>query len=80
MEEALNWFKWLEPSDTKIVWMKASGERWKTICYLVGLSRPAAWQHWAASLCAIALRLNGQRVPKHRSQMRIPDRPTRDWP
>jgi hypothetical protein len=70
MEQTLDWFKWLEPPDTKIVWMRASGKRWKMICYQVGLSRSAAWQHWAAALCSIAMRLNGQRVPKRLSQMR----------
>jgi len=28
--------------------------------------RPAAWQHWSAALCVIAMKLNGERVPKHR--------------
>jgi uncharacterized protein DUF6362 len=70
MEETFDWFKWLEPVDTKIVWMRASGERWKTICWQVGLSRPAAWQHWVTALCTIAMKLNGERVPKHRSQIR----------
>jgi uncharacterized protein DUF6362 len=75
MEETLGWFKWLEPPDTKIVWLRASGKRWKMICYQVGLSRPAAWQHWATALCSIAMRLNGERVPKHRVRTAHPRYP-----
>ena len=78
MEETLDWFKWLEPPDTKIVWLRANGMRWKQICYQVGLSRPAAWQHWASALCAIAMKLSGKRVAKNQSHLRIPARPTRD--
>jgi hypothetical protein len=32
MEEALGWLPRLEPIDAKIVWLRASGERWKSIC------------------------------------------------
>jgi hypothetical protein len=70
MDVTLDWLKWLEPTDLKIVWMRASGERWKTICWKVGLSRPAAWQHWVAALCVIAMKLNGERVPRYRSHMK----------
>ena len=58
MEETLTWLAWLEPADAKIVWLRASGERWKTICWKVGLSRAAANERWLYSLCAIAWRLN----------------------
>jgi hypothetical protein len=57
-------------TDRKIVWLRASGERWKNICWKIGLSRPAAWQRWSAALCAIAMKLNPERVPKHRSRVR----------
>ena len=40
MEQALGWLAWLEPLDAKIVWLRASGERWKAICWQVGLARP----------------------------------------
>jgi hypothetical protein len=42
---------------TREVWLRASGERWKNICWKIGLSRPAAWQHWAVALCVIARRV-----------------------
>jgi Domain of unknown function (DUF6362) len=36
-EETLTWTACLDPVDGKIVWMRAHGERWKTICWTVGL-------------------------------------------
>lgn len=71
MEEALGWLMWLEPADRKLVWMRASGERWKVVCYSLGLARSAAHQHWLYALCLISLRLNGQRVPTKRSRQHI---------
>lgn len=60
MEETLDWLKWLEPIDRKVVWLRASGERWKTVCWKVGLQRAAAHEHWLYALCVIAWRLNGR--------------------
>ena len=31
MDAALPWLLWLAPLDAKIVWRRASGERWKSI-------------------------------------------------
>ena len=61
MEEALTWLRWLEPIDAKIVWGRASGERWKSICWRVGLERAAANEHFQYALCLIAWRLKGRR-------------------
>ncbi|MBD3763077.1 DUF6362 family protein, partial [Rhizorhabdus sp.] len=44
--------------DGKIVWMKAHDERWKNICWHVGLCHAAAHQHWRYGLSLIALNLN----------------------
>jgi len=71
MEETLTWTACLDPVDGKIVWMRAHGERWKTICWTVGLQRSAAHEHWLYSLCIIAFRLNRQSVPKLRSRRYI---------
>jgi hypothetical protein len=68
MEEALGWLHWLEPLDTKIVWLRSSGDRWKGICFKLGLSRSAAHRHWQYALSVIALRLNGRRVSGKRSR------------
>jgi hypothetical protein len=59
MEGTLGWASWLEPIDAKIMWMRASGTRWKQICWTVGLARAAAHEHWLYALCIIAWRLNG---------------------
>jgi hypothetical protein len=71
MEETLQWLRWLEPIDAKIVWQRANGERWKAICYQVGLARAAANEHWLYALCRIAWRLNGWRRAQPRSKRRL---------
>jgi len=71
MEETLTWTACLEPTDGKIVWMKAHGQRWKTICWTVGLQRSAAHQHWVYGLCVIALTLNKRRFNRRLSKRRI---------
>jgi len=67
MEEALAWLRWLEPLDAKIVWLRAGGERWKGICWKVGLTRSATHRHWQYALSVITLRLSDRRVPMKRS-------------
>jgi len=71
MEETLRWLPWLEPIDARIVWLRASGERWKTICWKVGLGRTAANQHWLYALCVIAWKLNGREPSRRRSRRQI---------
>jgi hypothetical protein len=71
MEEALGWLRWLEPTDARIVWLRANGERWKTICWKVGLARTAANQHWLYALCVIVWRLNGREPSRRRSRQHI---------
>ncbi len=71
MEETLGWTVGLDPIDGKIVWMRAHGERWKTICWKVGLARAAANEHWLYALCVIAWRLNGRRVLGKRSRRHV---------
>jgi hypothetical protein len=71
MEETLTWTIGLDPVDGKIVWMRAFGERWKTICWTVGLQRSAAHEHWLYALCVIAWRLNGRRLSRNASKRRV---------
>ena len=71
MDETLSWLTWLDPVDAKIVWLRATGERWKTICWKVGLGRAAANEHWLFGLCVIAWRLNGRHRPTHTSKRRL---------
>ena len=65
MEATLGWMPWLEPVEAKIAWLRASGTRWKEICWEVGLARAAAHEHWLYALCVIAWRLNGRERVKH---------------
>ena len=71
MEETLSWLRWLERPDAKIVWLRASGERWKAICWTVGLARTAANQRWIYALCVIAWKLNGREPLRRRSRAHI---------
>ena len=71
MEETLSWTVGLDPIDGKIIWMRAYGERWKTICWTVGLQRSAAHQHWLYALCVIAFRLNGRRLSRSHSKQQV---------
>ena len=71
MEQTLGWMPWLEPVDAKIVWLRASGTRWKEICWEVGLARAAAHEHWLYALCVIAWRLNGRERLNHMGRRRL---------
>ncbi len=69
-DEAMEWLKWLEPDDARIVWMRAENRRWKTICWKVGLARSAAWERWVIGLCIITCKLNRERIPSHPARLR----------
>ena len=71
MEETLTWTACLDPVDGKIVWMRAHGERWKTVCWTVGLQRSAAHQHWLYGLCVISLKLNRRRFNRNLSKRKV---------
>ena len=62
MEETLIRTACLEPVDGKIVWLRAYGTRWKTICWTVGLQRSAAHQHWLFGLAlgSVEVQRNGR--------------------
>lgn len=64
MEEALDWLALIggdseqqAADNRRIVWMRAEGHRWQTICRHVGCVRSTAWRRWTASLLTIAKRL-----------------------
>ena len=71
MEETLDWLRWLDADDARIVWLRATGERWKAICWKVGLSRTAANQRWLYGLCVIAWKLSGREPPRRRSRQYV---------
>ena len=73
MEETLSWTVGLDPIDEKIIWLRAGGERWKTICWKVGLARATANERWLYALCVIAWRLNGKQHRRNVSKRRVID-------
>jgi len=58
MDETLEWLRWLEPDETRLVWLRAEGVGWKPICARFGVGRTTAWHRWNAALGKIAVRLN----------------------
>ncbi len=58
MDRTLTWLQWLEPSDSKLVWERASGRPWKVIAHDRGIDRTTAWRHWTYALITIAAKLN----------------------
>ncbi|NDR55697.1 DUF6362 family protein [Aliiruegeria sabulilitoris] len=68
MEEALDWLRLInhpEPGraaiDRRIVWMRADGHRWRTVCRTVGLGRSQAWRRWSAALIQLSRALGKTR-------------------
>jgi len=76
-EQTLDWFKWLEPADVKLVWARAEGTRWKNICWQFGLTRATANRRFDYALSVIAWRLNGRRVPGKRSRQFVVEKAKR---
>ena len=58
MDQALEWLRWLETDDARIVWLRACDMRWKAICWRFGADRKTLWRRWVAALTLIAGRLN----------------------
>jgi len=71
MDETLPWLGWIDPLDAKIIWLRASGKPWKTVCWTVGMARTAAHRHWLYGLCVLAWKLNGRRIPRNRSRLDV---------
>lgn len=69
MDEALQWLRWVDGEEAKLVWARASGNSWKEVCWRFGIARTTAWRRWVIALYLIAMKLNGERVPRHRSQL-----------
>ena len=68
MEEALEWIRFLAIDDGKLVWARAERTPWKAICWRFGIARATAHRRWQYGISVITLRLNGRRVPTHRSR------------
>ena len=70
MEEALEWIRFLDIDDGKLVWARAEGARWKEICWRFGIARATAHRRWRYGVSVIALRLNGKRVLRSQRRRR----------
>jgi len=60
MDETIRWLRWLEPDETRLVWLRAEGVRWKLISARFGVGRTTAWYRWTGALGKIAARLNAR--------------------
>ncbi len=74
MEEALDWLRWLEAEDARLVWARADRTPWKMISWRFGIARATAHRRWEYALSVIAWRLNGRRVPAKRSRRLVVER------
>lgn len=61
MDQCFEWLRWLGADDARLVWLRACGVRWKTICWRMGVCRNTAWRRWVAALVAITARLEERR-------------------
>ena len=58
MDEALRWMLWLERDEVRIVWLRASGLRWKKIGFALGWSVRKLQYDWRVALMKIVHCLN----------------------
>lgn len=74
MDKALEWLRWLEVADAKLVWDRVSGARWKQICCRFGITRATANRRYEYALALIAWRLSGRSIPAKRSRAFVVER------
>ena len=58
MDEAMEWLRWLEPEDVKLVWMRATRIPWKIIQQKIGVARSTAASRRTAAILQIVAILN----------------------
>jgi len=58
MEQTLDWMKWLEIEERRLIWKRAAKRRWKEICWEFGCDRSTAWRKWVLALTKISSHLN----------------------
>jgi len=68
MEESLQWLRWLEAEDAKLLWARADCTPWKAICWQFGVARATAHRRYQYGLSVIAWQLNGRQLPRKRSK------------
>jgi len=73
-ETTLEWLRWLEPEDAKLVWMRAEGARWKAVCWRLGFAPATAKRRWQYALILIAWKLNGRPLHAKTSRRALMER------
>lgn len=71
MEETIGWLMLVsDPDDRRILWMRAEGERWKAICYRIGVTRTTAWRRWTGAILTVSksLKRNGKKRESARAK------------
>ena len=58
MDECLEWLRWLEPKEMRLVWLRAEHMPWKLILRHLGVSRATAWQRLMSARLKVATFLN----------------------
>ena len=74
MEQTLEWLRWLEAEDVKLVWARSDRAPWKALCCRFGMSRATANRRFQYALTVIAWTLNGRQVPAKRSRRLLIER------
>ena len=74
MDQALEWLRWLEPEDGKLVWARAERQPWKAIGWRFGLSVSTAQRRWHYALNLVSWRLQGRSIPSTWSRRALVER------
>lgn len=70
-DEALQWLRWLEPADTRLLWLRADRKPWKLICWEIGIRRATANRRWQYGIAVIVCRMNGRRLSARTSMAQV---------
>ncbi|MBF0424609.1 MAG: hypothetical protein HQL66_02145 [Magnetococcales bacterium] len=67
MDECLDWLRWLEAEDVRLVWSRATRVPWKLIQRQLGVARSTAAARWTAAIMQIVAILNlpGNKMSGH---------------
>lgn len=58
MDETCSWMFYVNEEERKLLWMRATKTRWKSICYEIGCDRTTAWRKWVVAISKIVNKLN----------------------
>ncbi|MBF0171470.1 MAG: hypothetical protein HQK87_10370 [Nitrospinae bacterium] len=61
MDEAMEWLRWLDQEQVRLVWLRATRIPWKLIEVRFACDRSTAWRKWTVALNRIASRLEAKR-------------------